>query len=101
MTPDQLVDYNVVSYILGEEVMPREKMPPEEYRKRQTAYQVDYNAKNKTRIPLDMNNKYDADILAYLQSVPNKQGLIKQLIRSHMAEAGFVAPVDPDTKEGE
>ena len=98
MTEPRTVDYNVVSYILGEEIMPREKMPPDEYRRRQTAYQVDYNAKNKTRIPLDMNNKYDADILAFLQTVSNKQGLIKQLIRSHMAEAGFVAPT-PDTKE--
>lgn len=79
------------------------KLTPEEYRRRQTAYQVEYNAKNKTRVPLDLSNKYDNDILAYLQTVTNKQGLIKELLRARMLEDGFTysAPDPSDTEETE
>lgn len=40
-----------------------------------------YDDANTTRIYLKLNNKTDADILSKLNSVPNKQGYIKQLIR--------------------
>ena len=54
-----------------------------------TAAQIRSNAKydkaNTTGLYLKFNNKTDKDILEYLSSVPNRQGLIKQLIREHMA----------------
>ena len=36
---------------------------------------------NTTRIALKLQNRTDADILANLESVGNKQGYIKELIR--------------------
>ena len=50
---------------------------------------IEYNAKHTTRVPLDMNHNTDADILAYLATVPNKQGLIKELLRDRMKQDGF------------
>lgn len=53
-----------------------------------TAAQIRSNAKydkaNTTGLYLKFNNKTDKDILDYLSSVPNRQGLIKQLIREHI-----------------
>ena len=43
-----------------------------------------YDKENTTRYNLKFNNKTDKDILEYLSSVPNRQGLIKQLIRQAM-----------------
>ena len=42
-----------------------------------------YNAQNTTRVYLNLNNNYDKDIIGALESVPNKAGLIKQLLRNH------------------
>lgn len=43
-----------------------------------------YDKANTTGLYLKLNNKTDSDILEYLSSVPNRQGLLKQLIREHM-----------------
>ena len=43
-----------------------------------------WDAENTTQIRLKLNKKTDADILEKLDSVPNKQGYIKELIRSDM-----------------
>lgn len=43
-----------------------------------------YNAKNVIRKVLNFNKNTDADILEYLESVPNFQGYIKDLIRKDM-----------------
>ena len=42
-----------------------------------------YNAENTTRVYLNLNNTYDRDIIEGLASVPNKAGLIKQLLRDY------------------
>jgi hypothetical protein len=47
-------------------------------------YTKKYDKNNTTRVQLKLNNKTDADILAYLDSVDNKQGTIKQLIRNEI-----------------
>jgi hypothetical protein len=47
-------------------------------------YTKKYDENNTTRVQLKLNNKTDADILAYLDSVENKQGTIKQLIRNEI-----------------
>lgn len=43
-----------------------------------------YDRSNTTDVRIKLNNKTDADILAKLQSVGNKQGYIKALIRSDL-----------------
>lgn len=43
-----------------------------------------YDRENTTRINLKLNNKTDADIIQHLESIPNKQGYIKNLIREDM-----------------
>lgn len=40
-----------------------------------------YNAKNVKQIKLNLNRKTDADIIARLEGIGNKQGYIKELIR--------------------
>lgn len=47
-----------------------------------------YNEKNTTQIKFSFNNKTDADILEKLNSVGNKQGYIKELIRNDIKEGG-------------
>lgn len=46
-----------------------------------------YNQKNVKQVKLALNLKTDADIIRYLQSLPNMQGHIKQLIRDDMKKA--------------
>lgn len=43
--------------------------------------QARYDAANTVQIRLKLNRKTDADILALLDTVDNKQGLIKALLR--------------------
>jgi trehalose/maltose hydrolase-like predicted phosphorylase len=47
-----------------------------------------YNEKNTTQIKFSFNNKTDADVIAKLRSVPNKQGYVKELIRRDINEGG-------------
>ena len=93
MTHDPTVDYNVVSYIIGEDITKMATKLSADAQKRKYSYDTKYNAEHTTRLPINLNHNTDADILAYLQTVSNKQGLIKQLIRSHMAAVGYVSPI--------
>ena len=43
-----------------------------------------YDLKNTAQVKLKLNLKTDADILAKLKAVPNKQGYIKSLIRKEL-----------------
>ena len=45
-----------------------------------------YEAEHTTQIKLKLNHKTDADIIEKLQSVDNKQGYIKELIRADMSD---------------
>lgn len=45
-----------------------------------------YDRNNTKRLYIKLNLKTDADILAYLESVPNKQGKIKELIRKEIGK---------------
>lgn len=47
--------------------------------------QTRYDATHIQRISLKLNKGTDADILAKLDSVPNRQGYIKALIRADLA----------------
>lgn len=60
--------------------------------------ECDYRAsqkyqREKTRsVGMQLNLKYDADILAWLDSQENKQGYLKDLIRADMEKQGFHMP---------
>lgn len=44
-----------------------------------------YDTANTIKVSLKLNKKTDADIISYLDSVENKQGTIKQLIRNEIS----------------
>lgn len=48
-------------------------------------YTKKYDENNTTRVQLKLNNKTDADIIAYLDRVDNKQGTIKRLLREEIS----------------
>ena len=48
-------------------------------------YTKKYDQSNTIKVSLKLNIKTDADIIAYLDSVDNKQGTIKQLIRNEIS----------------
>ena len=48
-------------------------------------YTKKYDEANTTKVQLKLNNKTDADILEYLDSVENKQGTIKRLLREEIS----------------
>ena len=48
-------------------------------------YTKKYDENNTTKVQLKLNNKTDADILAYLEKLDNKQGTIKRLIREEIS----------------
>ena len=56
---------------------------------RKAEYNAEYDAAHTTRVFIKLNNKTDADILAWLSTLPNKQGVIKLLIRQQMEKEGF------------
>ena len=68
--------------------MPRAKLSPEAAQ-RKIERDIAYNASNITRLNIALNNKTDADILAYLETIPNKQGLVKRLLRTSMIADNF------------
>ena len=53
----------------------------------QKAAQRRYDKERRTKVSVLLVNSTDADILEYLKTVPNKQGLIKQLLREHMSQS--------------
>lgn len=51
---------------------------------KETAARAAWTKANTTSVVMKLNNNTDADILAWLDSQPSKQGAIKQLIRDHI-----------------
>lgn len=51
--------------------------------------QMRYDANNTQMIRCKLNNKTDADILAYLETKDNVAGTIKEALRVLMAQDGF------------
>lgn len=49
-----------------------------------TTPQARYDSKNTIQFKMKLNLKTDADIIEYLNSQPNKQGAIKELIRKEL-----------------
>jgi len=51
--------------------------------------QTKFNREHTSPITIRLNNKTDADIIAWLSTLDNKQGTIKALMRSQMLLDGF------------
>lgn len=58
-------------------------------------YHTEWCKEHTTQFKLRLNNNTDADIIAFLSSLPNKQGFIKELIRKEMTK---IAPVEQSKK---
>ena len=50
----------------------------------QSRNSIKYDKENTKRVYIKLNKNTDKDILYYLESVSNKQGYIKELIRKDM-----------------
>ena len=50
----------------------------------QRASQRLYDKERRTRVSVLLVNSTDYDIIEYLKTCPNKQGLIKKLLREHI-----------------
>ena len=64
--------------------MPRDKTNKTKSSPSQIAASIKYNAKNVVQIKFNLNKVTDADIIDHLQSLSNKQGYVKSLIRKDM-----------------
>lgn len=54
--------------------------------KKQSENSIKYDRENTKRVYIKLNKNTDSDILSYLDSKPNKQGYIKELIRKEMKQ---------------
>ena len=68
-------------------------------KQKRNATQNRYNKETTTALSIKLNNRTDADILEYLTSVPNKQGLIKNLLRKYMTTHPLTWTTDNRTEE--
>lgn len=53
-----------------------------------------YDKNNTTQVLLKLNTKTDADVIGKLESVGNKQGYIKELIRSNLKSSSEIVPLE-------
>lgn len=58
-------------------------------KKKKYAYDIKYNQDRTTTVNVRLNYNTDADIIEFLQTVQNKQGLIKDLLRKYMTDNSF------------
>ena len=101
MTQNRTTEYNDGIIIHMEDVTVATKLSlTEEQKQKKSKYNAAYVAENTTRLKVNLNHKTDADILAYLETVTNKQGLVKQLLRASMVADGFVYKPETDDAEG-
>lgn len=54
--------------------------------KNKYAAQARYQAKTRKRLPINLNTNTDQDIIAFLETLDNLNGYIKDLIRADMAK---------------
>lgn len=53
-----------------------------------TQYGIEYRRTHVRQIKLDLSIEHDADILEYLDALPNRTGYLKALIRADIAANG-------------
>lgn len=61
--------------------------------------QAKYDKAHTRQFLLKLNDRTDGDIIAFLDSLENKQGYIKQIIRADMAARGLGADGDAPANE--
>lgn len=59
------------------------KLIPESNKRANAKYQSNHIK----RLPVNLNDRTDADIIAHLETIDNVQGYVKGLIRADMAKA--------------
>lgn len=57
---------------------------PYKNKETQKKYQAEWDKKNIKGFYIKLSKSTDADIIRWLESIPNKQGYIKELIRKNM-----------------
>lgn len=72
------------------------KWTEEEKKAKHQQYNADYDKANTTRLAVKLNNTTDKDILEWLRLMPNKQGYIKDLIRTDMTRR---TEIDRETED--
>lgn len=62
------------------------KLAYQRERNKATGYadQIEYAKNNLKRVAFNLNKNTDADLIAFLESMPNKQGYLKDLVRADM-----------------
>ena len=83
MTDTNEMDYNVPSPTTEEQAM---ALSEEERKKSRVKASVKYDKANTFMASFKLNYTTDADIIKHLESIPNRQGYIKDLIRRDIAE---------------
>lgn len=78
------MDYNEPSTTM-EEI--RMALSEEERKKSRVKASVKYDKANTVMASFKLNYTTDADIIKHLETIPNRQGYIKDLIRRDMAES--------------
>ena len=68
-------------------------------KKNSREYSLQYHKENLKQYKFNLSLIHDADLIEFLDSVPNKQGYIKDLIRHDMAARPMRG--DPQTKTGD
>lgn len=80
--------------------MSRPKTKTEEQKRKENIKRnIEYNSKHTVRLPINLNTTTDRDILDFLTTIPNKQGYIKDLVRSDMAARKLISDL-PYTNAG-
>ena len=72
------------------------KYTEEEKKQAKNRSNLKYIANSTTNVSLRLFNSTDADIIAYLSGVENKNGLLKALLRRHMMEEGWTYAPDSE-----
>ena len=83
--PDEKAAFEDMVKAIDKAAEKRYKSMDRKHKHAQAAHK--YNAKNTVQVPIRLNVKTDADILAKLETVASKQGYIKELIRRDMSRS--------------
>lgn len=69
--------------------MPRKAKERESFNKAE--YDIRFNKEKTTTINVRLNKEYDKELLAFLDTLPNKGGLIKELLKAEMLRRSSTA----------
>lgn len=76
--------------------MARTETSADERRRIRATQQARYDKANTKLYQIKLNRNTDADLMSYLESLPNRQGHIKELLRREMERTGWEAPANEE-----